>query len=182
MLNCEDLEFSLRACPWRHHKFRCLAMGIKVVVTQPCNNRSAPDFTRSIRIQAWTHLNTNIHYNQSATCWQQEMTCFTNLNMQCPICTKLHIFGKTPGLKTKGQSDIIIAPPADNRIHVYTNSNIPCSICTKLHMFDKSIGLKTSTCQCLVIDIAPPGGYRKLLVLHQLKHALSNLHQTSHIW
>ncbi len=56
---------------------------------------------------------------------------------------------------------------------LYTNSNIPCSICTKLHMFDKSIGLKTSTCQCLVIDIAPPGGYRKLLVLHQLKHALS---------
>ncbi len=43
----------------------------------------------------------------------------------------------------------------------------------QLHMFDKSIGLKTSTCQCLVIDIAPPGGYRKLLVLHQLKHALS---------
>ncbi len=65
---------------------------------------------------------------------------------------------------------------------LYTISNIPCSICIKLHMFDKSIGLKTSTCQCLVIDIAPPGGYRKLLVLHQLKHALSNLHQTSHIW
>ncbi len=60
---------------------------------------------------------------------------------------------------------------------LYTISNIPCSICIKLHMFDKSIGLKTSTCQCLVIDIAPPGGYRKLLVLHQLKHALSNLHQ-----
>ncbi len=54
---------------------------------------------------------------------------------------------------------------------LYTNSNIPCSICTKLHMFDKSIDLKTSTCQCLVTDIAPPGGYRKLLVLHQLKHA-----------
>ncbi len=43
-------------------------------------------------------------------------------------------------------------------------------------MFDKSIGLKTSTCQCLVIDIAPPDGYRKLLVLHQLKDAMSNLH------
>ncbi len=44
---------------------------------------------------------------------------YTNLNMRCPICTKLHIFGKGPGLKTsKGQnSDIIIAPPADNRIY-----------------------------------------------------------------
>ncbi len=43
---------------------------------------------------------------------------YTDMNMQCPICTKLHIFGKSPALKTfKGQySDIIIAPPVDNRM------------------------------------------------------------------
>ncbi len=40
-------------------------------------------------------------------------------------------------------------------------SPIKCPICPKLHTFDKSHGLKTSTCQCLVIDIAPPAGYRK---------------------
>ncbi len=42
-----------------------------------------------------------------------------NSGMQCPICTKLHIFGESPGLKTpKGQkSDIIIAPPGDNGIY-----------------------------------------------------------------
>ncbi len=37
---------------------------------------------------------------------------------------------------------------------------------SQLHTFDKSHGLKTSLCQCLVIDIAPPAGNRKLLVLH----------------
>ncbi len=37
--------------------FDVFAMGIKVVVTQPYNVRSAPDFTCSIRIQARTHLN-----------------------------------------------------------------------------------------------------------------------------
>ncbi len=44
------------------------------------------------------------------------------------------------------------------------NSAIKCPICPKLHTFDKSHGLKTSLCQCLVIDIAPPAGQRKLLV------------------
>ncbi len=35
--------------------------------------------------------------------------------MQCPIWTKLHIFGKIPGLKTsKGQyPDVTIAPPVE---------------------------------------------------------------------
>ncbi len=46
------------------------------------------------------------------------------------------------------------------------NSAIQCLICPKLQTFDKSYGLKTSLCQCLVIDIAPPAGNRKLLVLH----------------
>ncbi len=45
-------------------------------------------------------------------------------------------------------------------------SAIKYLICPKLHTFDKSHGLKTSLCQCLVIDIAPPAGNRKLLVLH----------------
>ncbi len=58
------------------------------------------------------------------------------------------------------------------------NSGMLCPICTKLHTFDKSHGLKTS-CQCLVIDIAPPAGYRKLLVFNQIQHAMFNLHQTS---
>ncbi len=41
-----------------------------------------------------------------------------NSAIKCPICPKLHIFCKIPGLKTsKGQySDVIIAPPVDNRI------------------------------------------------------------------
>ncbi len=63
-----------------------------------------------------------------------------------------------------------------------TNSAIKYSICPKLHRFDKSHGLKTSTCQCLVIDIAPPAGYRKLFVLHQIQHAMFNLHQTSYVF
>ncbi len=43
---------------------------------------------------------------------------YTDINMQCPICTKLDIFGKSPGLNTsKGQySDVLIAPPVDNRM------------------------------------------------------------------
>ncbi len=45
-------------------------------------------------------------------------------------------------------------------------SAIKCPICLKLHTFDKSHGLKTSLCQCLVIDMAPPAGNRKLLVLN----------------
>ncbi len=84
--------------------------------------------------------------------------------MQRPIRPKLHIFDKSPGLKTsKGQySVIIIAPPFGNRIcHALYNSNILCSICTKLHMFDKCAGLNTSTCQYPVIVIAPPAGSRK---------------------
>ncbi len=44
-------------------------------------------------------------------------------------------------------------------------SAIKCPISPKLHTFDKSHGLKTSTCQCLVIDVAPPTGYGKLIVL-----------------
>ncbi len=45
-------------------------------------------------------------------------SCYIS-GMLCPIYTKLHMFGKSPDLKTpKGQkSDIIIAPPADNRIY-----------------------------------------------------------------
>ncbi len=61
-------------------------------------------------------------------------------------------------------------------------SAIKCPICPKLHTFDKSHSLKTSLCQCLVIDIAPPAGNRKLLVLHELKHAMSNLHRTSYVF
>ncbi len=93
--------------------------------------------------------------------------------MQCPICTKLHIFGMSHGLKTsKGQySVIIIAPPFGNRIcHALYNSNILCSICTKLHMFDKCAGLKTSTCQYPVIVIAPPAGSRKFGTYKWLWH------------
>ncbi len=43
---------------------------------------------------------------------------YSNSNMHCPLCTKLHKFGKIPGLKTsKDQySDITIAPPIDKRM------------------------------------------------------------------
>ncbi len=93
--------------------------------------------------------------------------------MQCPICTKLHMFGMSHVLKTsKGQfSVIIIAPPFGNRIcHALYNSNILCSICTKLHMFDKCAGLNTSTCQYPVIVIAPPAGSRKFGTYKWLWH------------
>ncbi len=93
--------------------------------------------------------------------------------MQCPICTKLHMFGMSHVLKTsKGQfSVIIIAPPFGNRIcHALYNSNILCSICTKLHMFDKCAGLNTSTCQYPVIVIAPPTGSRKFGTYKWLWH------------
>ncbi len=46
------------------------------------------------------------------------------------------------------------------------NSGMQFPICTKLHMFDKNPDLKRSSCQCLVIDIAPPSGNRKIIVLH----------------
>ncbi len=52
-LNCEDLEFSLKACPWR-----------------PANFDASPE---------------------TGSCY--------NSGMQCPICTKLHMFDKTPDLK-----------------------------------------------------------------------------------
>ncbi len=52
MLNCEDLEFSLKGVSMAASQISMLTMGIKVVVTQPYNVRSAPDFKRLIRIQA----------------------------------------------------------------------------------------------------------------------------------
>ncbi len=55
-----------------------------------------------------------------------------------------------------------------------------CPICTKLHTFNKNIGLKISKYEYLIIIRAPPAGNRKLLILHYLKHAMSDLHQTSH--
>ncbi len=44
-------------------------------------------------------------------------SCY-NSGILCLICTKLHIFGKRPALKTfKGQySDVSIAPSVDNRM------------------------------------------------------------------
>ncbi len=100
------------------------------------------------------------------------MLC-TNWNIPCSICTKLHMFGKSPYLKTsKGQySVIIIVPPAGNRkLLLYTNLYRQCPICTKFHMFGKSPGLKTSTCQCSVIGIAPPAGSRKFGTYKWLWH------------
>ncbi len=75
MLNCKDLEFSLK--------------GVSMAASQISMSR-----------------------NGNKSC--------CNSAIQCPICPRLHTFDKKiPGLKTsKGQySDIIIAPPADNRIY-----------------------------------------------------------------
>ncbi len=52
MLNCEDLEFSLKGVSMAASQISMSRHGNKVVATQPYNNRSASDFTRSIRIQA----------------------------------------------------------------------------------------------------------------------------------
>ncbi len=53
MLNCEDLEFSLKGVSVAVcDKIRCLAKEIEVVVTQPYNVRSAPDFTYLVRVLA----------------------------------------------------------------------------------------------------------------------------------
>ncbi len=52
MLNCEELEFSLMGVSLAASQISMSRNGNKVVVTQPYNVRSAPDFTRSIRIQA----------------------------------------------------------------------------------------------------------------------------------
>ncbi len=43
-------------------------------------------------------------------------SCY-NSGMLCPICTKLHMFHKTPDMKrsTLPYSVIVIAPPAGNR-------------------------------------------------------------------
>ncbi len=60
-------------------------------------------------------------------------------------------------------------------------SGMLCPIYTKLHTFDKNPGLNTSKYEYVIIIRAPPAGNRKLLILHYLKHAMSNLHQTSHI-
>ncbi len=49
---------------------------------------------------------------------RHETGTFYNSGMQCPICIKLHMFGKTPDLKTSKcqYSDVIIAPPVDHRM------------------------------------------------------------------
>ncbi len=89
--------------------------------------------------------------------------------IQCPICPKLHMVGKSHGLKTSKYEYFIIirALPAGNRkLLLYTILNMRCPICTKLHTFDKNIGLKISKCQCSVKDIAPPAGNSKLLLLN----------------
>ncbi len=52
MLSCEELEFSLIGVSLAASQISMSRHGNKSVVTQPSNNRSAPDFTRSIRIQA----------------------------------------------------------------------------------------------------------------------------------
>ncbi len=52
MLNCDDLEFSLKGVSLAASQISMSRHRNKVVVTQPYNVRSAPDFTCSIRIQA----------------------------------------------------------------------------------------------------------------------------------
>ncbi len=59
-------------------------------------------------------------------------------------------------------------------------SPIKCPICPKLHTFDKSHGLKTSTCQCLVIDIAPPAGYRKSNQIKSKSNQINSLLLSHH--
>ncbi len=52
MLNCEDLEFSWEGVSVASCQISMSRHGINVVVTQPYDFRSDPDFTCSIRIQA----------------------------------------------------------------------------------------------------------------------------------
>ncbi len=120
MLNCEDLEFSLKGVSMaasqismsRHGNKSCCNSAIQCPI---CPRLHTFDKNPGLNTSKYEYF---IIIRAPPLATRNDLF-YTILNMQCPICTKLHIFGKSPGLKTsKGQnSDIIIAPPADNRIY-----------------------------------------------------------------
>ncbi len=124
MLNCEDLEFSLK--------------GVSVAAWQNTMSRQGNRSCCNSAIQS-TILPKLIRFDKSPglniskgqysiiilapPAGNRKVLFYTNINMQSPNWTKLHIFGKTHTLKTPiGQySVIIIAPPLGNRLsHAYT--------------------------------------------------------------
>ncbi len=117
---------------------------------------SAPNFTCLVRVLTWRHLKAIFSYNYSATCWQQDTSCFAhNETLPCSICTKLHMFGKSPGLSTsKGQYYIIIIEPPcwqHGNDLFYTNLYRQCPIWPNFTCLVRVLAWKTSTCQCSVI-------------------------------
>ncbi len=91
-------------------------MGINVVVTQPYNVRSAPDFTCSIRIQAWTHLNmcfrsrvwqngsTSATYTDSAE--SPQATFHVHVWKSVHSCNVTIPTKKSPGTKYETQQEV----------------------------------------------------------------------------
>ncbi len=119
ILNCEDLEFSLKGVSmvaWqssmsRHGNTSCCNSAIKCPI---CPKLHRFDKSPGLNTSKGQYCIIII----APPAGNRKWLILHYINMQCPICTKLHMFGKRHGLKTpKGQySVIIIAPPVDNRI------------------------------------------------------------------
>ncbi len=75
-LNCEDLEFSSEGVSVASSQISMFRHETGSCYTQACYVRSAPNFTCLID-SWWRDLMTIFSYSNSATCWQQEVTCFT---------------------------------------------------------------------------------------------------------
>ncbi len=85
------------------------AMKQEVVVTHAYNVQSAPNFTfdKSPGLNTSKSQYSVVIIAPPVGNWK--WLFYTNLNMQCPICCKLHMFDKSPDLNTsQGQFSVII--------------------------------------------------------------------------
>ncbi len=100
MINCEDLEFSLKGVSLAASQISMSRHGNKSC----CNSAIQCSICPKLHTFDKNHgLNTS-KYEYSIKSERHLLATgnvlfYTNLNMQCPICTKLHMFDKTPDMK-----------------------------------------------------------------------------------
>ena len=180
MLNCEDLEFSLKGvsvAAWRismirHEKWSCYNSDIQCPICHklhmfdktPDLNRlicpysviviAPPTGNRKWHILRCNKLPQEILWHNSFFFSYSILKAWAMLN-----CEDLEF-----SLKGVSVAAWQISMIRHEKGSCY-NSDIQCPICPKLHMFDKTPDLKRLTCPYSVIVIAPPTGNRKWHIL-----------------
>ncbi len=77
------LFFLNKMCLWCGGHFEHFTMNKNMFIISVYIIHRAPNFTRLIRIPAWTHYRLTFSHGHSTTFWQQEMTCFI-IEYSCP--------------------------------------------------------------------------------------------------